>query len=62
MLIRNIGTLLSGDTRQRRLDADSIVIRDGKIAGVGRRLDEDTDIVVAAADLVKSQGPGAAAH
>jgi enamidase len=45
-LIQNIGTLLSGDIRQPRLEADSIVIADGKITAVGRRLDEDTDIVV----------------
>ena len=40
-LVRNIGTLVSGDIRQPVLDADSIVIRAGKIAAIGRGLDED---------------------
>jgi enamidase len=45
-LVRNIGALLSGDLRQPLLDADSLVIRDGRIVAVGRRLDEDADTVV----------------
>jgi enamidase len=45
-LVRNIGTLVSGDIRRPRLDADSIVVRDGRIAAVGRGLDEDADTVV----------------
>jgi enamidase len=45
-LVRNIGVLVSGDIRQPLLDADSIVIRDGRIAAVGRRLDEDADTVI----------------
>jgi enamidase len=45
-LVRNIGVLVSGDLRQPLLDADSIVIRDGLIAAVGRRLDEDADTVI----------------
>jgi enamidase len=48
-LVRNIGVLVSGDIRQPRLDADSIVIRDGRIAAVGRGLDEDAETVVDAA-------------
>jgi enamidase len=45
-LVRNIGVLASGDLRHPLLDADSIVIRDGRIAAVGRRLDEDADTVI----------------
>jgi len=45
-LIRNIGVLASGDIRQPLLDADSLVLRDGVIAGIGRGLDEDADTVV----------------
>jgi enamidase len=45
-LIRNIGQLVSGDIRQPLLDADSLVIRDGTIAGIGRSLDEDADTVI----------------
>ncbi len=45
-LIRNIGTLVSGDIDRPVLDADSILIRDGVIAAVGRKLDDDADTVV----------------
>jgi enamidase len=45
-LIRNIGQLVSGDIRMPLLDADSLVISDGKIAGIGRGLDEDADTVI----------------
>jgi enamidase len=45
-LIRNVGALVSGDVGQPRLDADSILIRDGTIAAVGRRLDDDADTVI----------------
>ena len=45
-IIRNIGTLVSGDIRAPQLDADSIVIQDGRITAVGRRLDDDADVVI----------------
>jgi len=45
-LIRNIGRLVSGDIRTPLLDADSLVLRDGTIAGIGRGLDEDADVVI----------------
>ncbi len=45
-LIRNIGRLVSGDIRTPVLDADSIVLGDGKILGIGRGLDEDADTVI----------------
>ncbi len=45
-LIRNIGQLLSGDIARPVLDADSILIKDGVIAGVGKRLDDDADTVI----------------
>jgi enamidase len=45
-LIRNIGVLVSGDIRRPVLDADSLVLRDGVIVGIGRGLDEDADTVV----------------
>jgi enamidase len=46
VLIRNIGQIASGDIRNPRLEADSIVIVDGRIAAVGRGLDEDADTVI----------------
>lgn len=45
-LVRNIGVLVSGDLRRPLLDADSILIRDGRIAAVGRGLDGDADTVI----------------
>jgi enamidase len=45
-LVRNIGLLVSGDIRRPLLDADSLVLHDGRIAAVGRGLDEDADTVV----------------
>src|SRR5438874_2599810 len=45
-LIRNIGQLVSGDIALPRLDADAILVRDGRIAAIGRGLDEDADVVI----------------
>src|SRR5262245_875718 len=38
-LIRNVGTLVTGDVDAPIADADSILIEDGRIAAVGRGLD-----------------------
>ena len=38
-LVRNIGTLVSGDIARPVLDADSILVEDGRITAVGRGLD-----------------------
>ena len=38
-LVRNIGLLLSGDLALPLLDADAILIEDGKIAAIGRGAD-----------------------
>ena len=38
-LIRNIGTLVSGDIARPVLDADSILLEDGRITAIGRGLD-----------------------
>ncbi len=43
VVIRNIGLLLSGDIDRPILDADTLVVRDGLIAGIGREADCDTD-------------------
>ena len=41
VLIRNIGLLLSGDLGKPILDADAILVEDGRITGVGRLADLD---------------------
>jgi enamidase len=43
VVIRHIGLLLSGDLDRPILDADTIVVHDGVIVGVGREADLDTD-------------------
>ena len=55
-LIRNIGQLVSGDIRTPLLDADSLVITDGKIAAIGRGLDEDADTVIDAKGTTVTPG------
>jgi len=45
-LIRNIATLVSGDIRRPILDADSVLIEGGRIAAVGRGLDDGADTVI----------------
>lgn len=42
LVLKNIGTLVSGDIRQPLLDADTIVVRNGKIADIGRAKDLET--------------------
>ncbi len=43
VLIRNIGLLLSGDIARPILDADAILVVDGRIAGIGRLKDLDAE-------------------
>ena len=45
-VIRNIGLIVSGDIAKPLLDADSIVIEDGRITAVGKGLDDDADTVI----------------
>jgi enamidase len=42
-LIRNLGQIVSGDVAAPLLDADEILIDDGRIDAVGRRLREAAD-------------------
>lgn len=43
VLIRNIGLLLSGDIARPILDADAVLVVDGRIAGIGRMKDLDAE-------------------
>ena len=45
-LITGLGEVVSGDIAAPRLDADSILIEDGRFAAIGRGLDEDADVVI----------------
>ncbi|MBI4637843.1 MAG: amidohydrolase family protein [Candidatus Rokubacteria bacterium] len=45
-LVRNIGTVVSGDIGHPLLDADAILIQDGAFAAIGKGLDEDADTVI----------------
>src|SRR5690606_12273260 len=53
LVIRNIGTLLSGDLARPVLDADTIVAVDGRIAGVGKAEAVDTG---GATKVIDAQG------
>ena len=53
LVIRNIGLVLSGDLCHPILDADTVVVIDGRIAAVGREKDIDTE---GAAHLIDADG------
>ena len=52
-VIRNIGLMLSGDIARPILDADTIVVVDGRIAAVGRQGGVETS---GAAKVIDAQG------
>ena len=59
VVIRNVGLMLSGDIDRPILDADTIVVRDGRIAAVGREADCDTaapDVLVDARGTTLAPG------
>jgi enamidase len=43
LVIRNIGLVLSGDLRRTILDADAVVVKDGRITAVGKEKDIETE-------------------
>ena len=45
-LITNIGQVVSGDIARPRLDADAVLVADGRIAAIGRGIDDDADVVI----------------
>lgn len=47
-LVRGIGLLFSGDIRQPVLEADAILVEDGRIAGIGRATDYEAPRVIEA--------------
>ncbi|HTB94408.1 MAG TPA: hypothetical protein VK728_16365, partial [Candidatus Sulfotelmatobacter sp.] len=53
LVIRNIGVLLSGDLQRPILDADTMVVKDGKITAIGREKDVDTE---GAARMIDANG------
>jgi enamidase len=55
-LIHDIRTLVSSDIARPPLDADSLVIRDGRIAAVGRGLDADANTVIDARGTIVMPG------
>ena len=50
LVVRNIGLLLSGDINRPILDADTLVAVDGRISGIGRLQDLDTEGATAIID------------
>ncbi len=57
LVIRNIGLLLSGDLEAPILDADTILVRGGRIAAIGREADIDAE---GTAHLVDAKGTAVA--
>ena len=57
LVIRNIGLMLSGALERPILDADTLVAENGRITGIGRARDLDTD---GATTLVDAKGSGLA--
>lgn len=45
-LVTGLGAVVSGDIRAPLLDADSLLIEDGRFAAIGRGIDEEADVVV----------------
>jgi enamidase len=43
LVIRNIGLLLSGDLKKPMLDADTVVVRDGRISAIGKEKELDVE-------------------
>ena len=56
MLIKNIGKLVSGNIKNPVIDADSVLIEDGKIAKIGEGLDISADKVVDAKGTTLTPG------
>ncbi len=50
LVVRNLGLLLSGDLDAPLLDADAIIVLDGRIAAIGRSADLDLDGAVQVID------------
>jgi enamidase len=53
LLIRNVGLLLSGDLQRPILDADTVVVKDGRIAAIGMEKQVDCD---GAAEVIDANG------
>lgn len=56
LLIKNIGKMVSGDIKNPVIDADSVLIEDGKIAKIGKGLDISADKVVDAKGITLTPG------
>ena len=55
-LIIGLSTVVSGDIAAPLLDADSILIEDGRIAAIGRRIEAPADVVVEANGVTAMPG------
>jgi enamidase len=55
-LIRNIGQLVSGNLAQPLLDADSLLVIDGRFAAMGHGLSDEADVVIDALGTTAAPG------
>lgn len=56
LLIKNIGKMVSGDIKNPIIDADSVLIEDGKVARIGKGLDSSADRVIDAKGTTLTPG------
>lgn len=56
LLIKNIGKMVSGDIKNPLIDADSVLVEDGKIARIGKGLDVNAEKVIDAKGITLTPG------
>jgi len=56
LLIKNIGKMVSGDIKNPLIDADALLVEDGKIAGIGKGLDVSAEKVIDAKGITLTPG------
>ena len=56
LLIKNIGKMVSGDIKNPLIDADALLVEDGKIARIGKGLDVSAERVIDAKGITLTPG------
>ena len=56
LLIKNIGKMVSGDIKKPLIDADSLLVEDGKIARIGKGLEVSAEKVIDAKGITLTPG------
>ncbi len=56
LLIKNIGKMVSGDIKNPLIDADSVLVEDGKIVKIGKGLEDSAETVIDAKGTTLTPG------